>query len=144
MALGWGWSGEMAASRMAHSLDITKTNLTFAQSHQSELASLLSDPQTRIFRFSAAPSSSTATVALVWNAHSGRGMLLCQELWPLPAGQKYRLSVSGGGSVTQLVSFTAGHGVTAIPFQIPSLDSFTRFELSAGQDNAPLFTAERS
>jgi hypothetical protein len=149
MAMGWGWSGEIAASRMSHALDVTKTDLTFVQARQSDLASLLSDPQSQIIHFSAAASKSTATVVLIWNPSSGRGMLLCQELWPLPAGQKYRLSGADGvQGATELVSFTSARGVTAIPFHIPFTESFTHFTLSAGTANAPatqpLFTAVRS
>jgi hypothetical protein len=148
LALGWGYSGELAASRMAQALDVTKTNLTFVQSHQSELATLLADPQSRVVPFNAVASTSGATVALVWNPQSGHGVLLCQALWPLPDGEKYQLKANEGGNATALVSFTPTHGVTVIAFDMPAGGSFSHFELSAGQKNSAasqtLFTAVRS
>jgi hypothetical protein len=148
LALGWGYSGELAASRMAQTLDATKTNLTFAQSHQSEVATLLADPHSQVIHFNAVASASGATVTLVWNPQNGRGVLLCQALWPLPDGQKYRLNAGGDENATELVSFTPNHGVTVVPFHIPAGGSFAHFELSSGEKGAtasqPLFTAARS
>jgi hypothetical protein len=108
----------------------------------------LVDAHSQIIHFRPADSAGTASAVLVWNASSGRGMLLCQDLWPLPKGQAYCLSAGDGETPTELATFTAAKGVTAIPFQIPTGDSFTHFELSAGGDKAPadqpLFTARRS
>lgn len=148
IAIGWGWSGERAASQMADALEVAKTNMTYVQSNQSELAALLADPQTQIIPLHPSASVANASAVLVWNAPSGHAMLVCQELWPLSEGHKYQLTARTGQSQTVLASFSAAHGVTAVQFHIPSDASFSRFELSSGAasdgGSHALFTALRS
>jgi hypothetical protein len=149
LALGFAASAvqyeRLAATSQRNRAELLATADSRTEGQLEDLGKFLSQPQTRMIRLTGPAGSSVANAAIAWNAATGRGYLLCDQLPVLDGGYEIWL-LHGHDDPVKIATLSAKAGQSVYLFQAwREMDGKIRLQITAGprsSGKAPILAGE--